>query len=45
MFIHLRKVDIKKYQLKILDMEKNIAIVKHIKGNTIWDAVKKKNYS
>lgn len=40
MFTHLRKVDIKKYWLKILDIKKYIAIVNHRKGNTILDAVR-----
>lgn len=40
MFIHLRKVDIKKVLIKILKLEKKKkATVKHIKVNTILDAV------
>lgn len=45
MFIHLRKVDIKKHWLKILHMKKKKATVKHVKVNIILDAVQKRSYS
>lgn len=46
MFIHLRKVDIKKVLIKNLKLEKKKkATVKHIKVNTILDAVQKRSYS